>query len=237
MRTAAGETRHPLLCHARCMAMLAAALPGLALADATRFGVDADFAHYTNVNRAALDREEQDDNALTVEGYAAASRRLSARSGLVFRGGVRARDFLDFGDLGSLVELEGSAFADPWNPSQVFAELDDRHAFVLIALGGVPRAPLGFAVFRHIAGEAELLRLGVSPTARRKGVGRRLTQAGLDRLRAMACDGCYLEVRTNNTGAIALYESLDFRRTGLRRRYYSDGTDALLMKRDLGVRS
>ncbi len=141
----------------------------------------------------------------------------------------------EVGDLGALVELEAHAFADPWTPPQVFAELGDGHAFVLIALGGTPRAPLGFAVFRHIAGEAELLRLGVAPPARRQGVGRRLTEAGLDRLRELRCDGCYLEVRTNNTGAIALYESLDFRRTGTRRGYYSDGTDALLMKCEFGV--
>jgi ribosomal-protein-alanine acetyltransferase len=145
--------------------------------------------------------------------------------------GIRAADV---GDLGALVELEAGAFTDPWSPPQVFAELEDGHAFVLIALGGTPPAPLGFAVFRHIAGEAELLRLGVSPNARRHGVGRRLTEAGLARLRELRCDGCYLEVRTNNTGAIALYESLDFRRTGTRRGYYSDGSDALLMKRDLG---
>jgi len=79
-----------------------AALPGAALADATRFGVDAEFSHYTNVNRAALDKEEQDDNAVTVEGYAARSFLLSAQSGVVVRGGVRAREFLDFGDLSSL---------------------------------------------------------------------------------------------------------------------------------------
>ena len=81
---------------------LLAALPGAAMADATRFGVDAEFSHVTNVNRAALDKEEQDDNAVTVEGYAARSFLLSARSGIVVRGGVRAREFLDFGDLSSL---------------------------------------------------------------------------------------------------------------------------------------
>ncbi len=85
-----------------------AAHAGLALADATRFGVDAEFSHLTNVNRAALDREERDDNALAVEAYAARSYLLSARSGMVVRGSVRAREFFDFGDLSSMA-LAGRA--------------------------------------------------------------------------------------------------------------------------------
>jgi hypothetical protein len=71
-------------------------------ADGTRFGVDAEYNHYTNVNRAALDREEQSDDSLGLEAYAARSFLLSDRSGIVIRGGLKAREFLEFGDLGSL---------------------------------------------------------------------------------------------------------------------------------------
>lgn len=104
MAGSAGNAAHhaPFAHGLRLVLAMAAALPAAALADATRFGVDAEFSHHTNVNRAALDREEQDDNALTVEGYAARSYLLSARSGVVVRGGVRAREFFDFGDLSSL---------------------------------------------------------------------------------------------------------------------------------------
>lgn len=136
-------------------------------------------------------------------------------------------------DLSDLIGIETAAFADPWTPQQLAQELDERHALVLVARRGDPPAPLGFAAFRHIAGEAELLRLAVVPAARRLGIGRALTNDGLGRLRQGGCAGCYLEVRTTNHPAIALYESLDFRRAGTRRAYYADGTDALLMKRDL----
>lgn len=136
-------------------------------------------------------------------------------------------------DLRDLVTLEATAFEDPWTAAQLAGELAERHALVLIARGGASSMALGFAAFRHIAGEAELLRLATTPAARRQGVARRLAEAGLERLRQAGCDGCYLEVRTTNLPAIALYESLDFRRAGVRRSYYGDGSDALLMKRDL----
>ena len=73
-----------------------------ALAVETRLGVDAEFSHYTNVNRAALGGEEQADNAVALEAYAARSVLLSDRSGVVVRGGLRAREFFDFGDMSSI---------------------------------------------------------------------------------------------------------------------------------------
>jgi len=73
-----------------------------ALAGETRFGVDAEFSHYTNVNRAAVSSEEQSDNAVALEAYAARSLLLTDRSGMVMRGGLRAKEFFDFGDMSSL---------------------------------------------------------------------------------------------------------------------------------------
>jgi ribosomal-protein-alanine N-acetyltransferase len=129
-------------------------------------------------------------------------------------------------DLDALEALEGAAFADPWTRAQIGGELTEPHALVLVTQGLE-----GYAVFRHIAGEAELLRLAVAPAARRRGWARRLVERGLDILRTGGCGRCYLEVRTTNGPAIALYEELDFRRAGQRRRYYADGTDALIMHR------
>ncbi len=135
-------------------------------------------------------------------------------------------------DLTGLAALELAAFSDPWNEAQIAGELAEPYALVLVESGD-DAGIRGYAVFRHIAGEAELLRLAVFPAARRGGVARRLVLAGIERLRSGSCEGCYLEVRTTNRPAIQLYESLDFRRAGTRRSYYSDGTDALIMKLDL----
>jgi len=91
----------------------------------------------------------------------------------------------------------------------------------------------GYAAFRRGAGDAELLRLAVEPAVRRRGVGRSLTERGLEILRAEGCAACHLEVRTGNAAAIALYEGLGFDRVAVRPRYYSDGDDALVLRRFL----
>ena len=57
----------------------------------------------------------------------------------------------------------------------------------------------------------------------------------LDRLLAIAgTDTVYLEVRTDNVPAIALYESVGFVKMGVRKRYYRiSGADAYTMRREL----
>ena len=95
---------------------------GIALADSTRFGIDAEYAHDTNVNRAAVDSEELSDHSVSAEAYAARSILLSSRSGLVLKGAVRAAEFFDFSDLSSLAASGRAAyrlqpspgFTSPW---------------------------------------------------------------------------------------------------------------------------
>ena len=135
-------------------------------------------------------------------------------------------------DLLRLAEIEAASFADPWPVDLLAVELVHPQAVLLAASrGGEPAA--GYALFRHVAGEAELLRVGVAPEERRRGLARALVAAGLARLRAEKVDVCHLEVRIDNYGAIALYEDLGFERTGRRRGYYREGTDALIYSKSL----
>lgn len=97
-------------------------IPRVARADSARLGIDAEYGHDTNVNRAAIGKEEQSDESVSIEAYAARSFLLSARSGIVIRGAVRATEFVDFHDLSSL-GVSGRAsyrfqpspgFTSPW---------------------------------------------------------------------------------------------------------------------------
>ncbi len=137
-------------------------------------------------------------------------------------------------DLPCLVELEAAGFAEPWSPEMLAAELMHPGGVVLVADGSDGRrAPSGYACFRLGAGEAELLRVAVAPEARGRGIARQLIAAGFDRLRAAGIASCFLEVRPANISALAVYHALGFERRGHRRAYYRDGSDALVLRRDL----
>jgi ribosomal-protein-alanine N-acetyltransferase len=131
-------------------------------------------------------------------------------------------------DLRRIAWIEESSFKDSWPYDLLAYELTHPRSLVLLAeWGGEPAA--GYVSFRHVAGEAEILRLAVDPAARRRGIARALVDCGLDRLREARVASCHLEVRMDNEEAIAFYHALGFARTGRRRRYYRDGEDALIL--------
>lgn len=134
-------------------------------------------------------------------------------------------------DLPALERLERAGFDDPWSDRLLRDELAHPQAVVLVAAGGEGDEPAGYAAWRAAAGEAELLRLAVAPRWRRRGVAAALLAAGDRRLHAAGCDRCFLEVRDDNSVAIAFYERLGFHRIGRRRGYYGGDRDALLYAR------
>jgi ribosomal-protein-alanine N-acetyltransferase len=72
--------------------------------------------------------------------------------------------------------------------------------------------------------------IGVDPAYQGQGIGRRM----LAELLNFADRGVvFLEVRTDNEAALALYRSMGFEQVGLRRRYYRvSGADAYTMRRE-----
>ncbi len=144
-------------------------------------------------------------------------------------GGVRLRSAVQ-SDLEELVELEAMAFDDPWPALSVAPMLDDPKALVLVAADGVLA---GYVAFSLSVGEAELLRLAVRPSHRRRGIGRRLGQEGLAQVERAGFQRVFLEVREANRDARSLYSSLGFEQIGRRSAYYQDGSDALVLRRRL----
>jgi ribosomal-protein-alanine N-acetyltransferase len=99
--------------------------------------------------------------------------------------------------------------------------------------------PLGVILCRIAADEVEVLTVGVTPAARRKGVAIALMIAGLEEARGRGTASAFLEVAVDNDAAITLYQRLGFAKTGLRKSYYDRGpqgfTDALVMRLDLNA--
>lgn len=136
--------------------------------------------------------------------------------------------FATAADLPALVALERDSFPDPWPEDSLAQEVEGPGTLVLIAAESYSAPPLGYAAYRAMGGEAELLRLAVAPAARRRGVARALLTAGRRHLAGFGCERCFLEVRADNAAAIALYEAEGFHPIGRRPGYYGRGTDAVL---------
>jgi ribosomal-protein-alanine N-acetyltransferase len=75
-----------------------------------------------------------------------------------------------------------------------------------------------------------VLTLAVRPGARRAGAGRSLMRALMDEAARRGAREMFLEVAEGNDAARALYAALGGQVAGRRRRYYPDGSDALVLR-------
>jgi ribosomal-protein-alanine acetyltransferase len=93
---------------------------------------------------------------------------------------------------------------------------------------------VGFIVARSIAGETEILNLGVEPAFRRSGIGSLLLKQAITHAEGVPPTRAFLEVRESNHGAIAFYLRHGFSVAGRRAQYYSDPReDGLILSRSL----
>jgi ribosomal-protein-alanine N-acetyltransferase len=91
---------------------------------------------------------------------------------------------------------------------------------------------LGMVGFWTMAGEAHISTIGVRPAYRRQGLGELLLISAIELAQVLDSTIVTLEVRASNLPAQTLYEKYGFTRVGVRKGYYSDREDALIMTTD-----
>ncbi len=138
----------------------------------------------------------------------------------------------------AMAAAHAEAFDDKaWREDEFEDLLEGEGIYGFLAESGQPQ---GVILCRVAAGEMEVLTLGVTLAARRRGVARALLAVALPAAQDLGATEVFLEVAIDNDPAIALYERLGFRRSGLRKSYYDRGPagfmDALVMRLDLPPR-
>lgn len=83
---------------------------------------------------------------------------------------------------------------------------------------------------------AEILNLFVSDKYRGLGLGKLLMQQVIDVCNEHKIEQLTLEVRQSNRYAYNLYKHLRFKEVAIRKNYYENGEDAVLMALELGVK-
>ena len=135
-----------------------------------------------------------------------------------------------------LAALHRRCFAVPWG-RDAFARLAALPGTItLVAMRpATPPIPVGFAVARVTADQAEILSLGVLPDDRRTGVGRALIEAAMKQAGALGAAEIFLEVEAGNVAAKALYATLDFTTAGRHVDYYrrrgANNRNAIILRR------
>jgi ribosomal-protein-alanine N-acetyltransferase len=128
-----------------------------------------------------------------------------------------------------LAEIHRAAFppTESWSRDVMLLHLELPTTFGLVHPDG------GMVLARVAADEAEILTIAVDPARRRLGIGSALLRLAMERAAAIGAVSMFLEVAVTNHAARALYAAHGFTEAGLRRHYYSDGTDALILRSTL----
>ncbi len=128
-------------------------------------------------------------------------------------------------DLHALLAIqEKNPVAPQWAARDYERAAEEPGGLLLVAELETMEPPkvLGFAVFRRIIDEAELLTMAVAPEHQRQGVGRALLAEAHRRLLEAGAKRVYLEVRPSNRAALKLYYGAGFGLHSQRKDYYHD---------------
>lgn len=137
-------------------------------------------------------------------------------------------------DLDAIMAIEQRTFPDDaWSSATMRAELADRNGYYLVAFPpGEPGridAYAGLRAPRRLP-QADIQTIAVVESARRHGLGRVLMLRLIDEARDRGAKELFLEVRSDNPNAQALYESLGFEQIAVRPGYYPGGVDAHILR-------
>ena len=135
--------------------------------------------------------------------------------------------------LSDVAELERLSFAHPWTEEGLmtlvreggvgFCAVDDESGKVVSYAGMVMAMDMG-----------DITDVATHPDFRRRGLSRQVMIRLLEYARENSITSVALDVRVSNSGAIALYKSLDFEIAGKRPRFYrTPPEDAYVMVKQL----
>lgn len=136
-------------------------------------------------------------------------------------------------DAPAVTALERATFGvDAWSEDSVLEELTARGRRAVVA---VERDELvGYAVTASSGDVVDLQRIAVRADQRRRGLARALLDALVTEAAGHGGERILLEVSAANDAALAFYSAEGFEEISRRRRYYRDGTDAVVMQRRCG---
>lgn len=126
------------------------------------------------------------------------------------------------------------AFGEAWTSGQCLGMLSITGSELLVARRN--GTLVGFALYRTVFEESELLLIATHPDARRLGVGYSLTKAVIDEAHRKGAKMVFLEVRQGNP-ALTLYLRVGFLQVGQRENYYrgksGDDFNALTLRYEI----
>lgn len=142
-----------------------------------------------------------------------------------------AYSIMNTNDIDGVFEVSKICFSIPWSKVSVESELSNHLAKYIVAKDSKTNKIVGFIGVWLIAGEGDITNIGVHPDYRRNNIASGLLTSLLSLCVDLNCTILNLEVRLSNIIAQNLYNKFNFKEIGIRKNYYGNNEDAILMQK------
>jgi len=120
-------------------------------------------------------------------------------------------------------------FDNPWTQEQI--NFTDKFSYKKVYL--IDNIVVAFLEAKIVADEAEIFMIAVKKFFQGKGIGKSILNSFFDDMKKLNVKTVFLEVAEDNIPAISLYRGFGFKEYIIRKNYYKNNKDAILMKKDI----
>jgi len=137
-------------------------------------------------------------------------------------------------DIDTVLGIEQQLFDhDPWTAEMFWSELAEVPETRELWVAECAHVIAGYGSLRFVGSEGDINTIAVSATEQRQGIGQGLYDLMEKSAREHGVRNLFLEVRSDNEPAQAMYAKAGFEQIEIRKGYYASGVDALVMRKRL----
>ena len=132
-------------------------------------------------------------------------------------------------DIDNIYKIENNVFhRNSWSYEMVRDEILNRRSNGQTWVLKLSNNIIGYCMVRFGPNEVHILNMAIDIQFQNNGYGKQLLNHILKE--ASINSFIFLEVKRGNFSAIRLYSNLGFKKIHIRKKYYSDGSDAIVMR-------
>tara|TARA_B110000263_G_C14871414_1_gene313161 strand:+ start:23 stop:454 length:432 start_codon:yes stop_codon:yes gene_type:complete len=130
--------------------------------------------------------------------------------------------------INEVYEIEKASFKNPWEKSQ-FSKYSMKSRHSMSCIYSLKTKVIGYLMAESILDEVHIHNIVVKEQHRNNNIGKKMVTHLINQCQEHYKNKICLEVNGSNISALKLYNYLGFRKVGVRKGYYQDGMDAILM--------
>ena len=134
-------------------------------------------------------------------------------------------------DLNKISSILQSDFDDFWNENILKSELENENSYYIVAKENDDI--VGFGGLWKSIDDIHITNIVTKKSVRNKGIGKAILNELINQAKVFGYNIITLEVNETNSTAISLYKKFGFEKVGIRKKYYNNTDNAIIMNLEI----